>query len=149
MHLEFASLPDHPSSQLFYSFIQPSSFPIGYPAPLLYGGNHGIYSLIQAHTFSQPSLHPVCSGLLISCPLLSSPPNHSFPYSLQTQDIQYLKWNRMNIKWVALGPVSLYYHHFSLALSSLALSIRPLQQLHDKEWYELHQPCRWVLLPLP
>lgn len=85
---------------------------------------------------------PLLPTILIFHFVLSSPPNHCTPIH-RKQDKHYLKWNRMNIKQLGhtdWATVFSSLHHLCPTLSML-------QRLHDKESYELHQPCRWVLLP--
>lgn len=109
--------------------------------------------------YIQPSVPPSCLpnpfnlALHPLCPVLSSPPERFIPFSLQTQDVHYLKWSRMNIKggssWIVLTAPPSPSRPPALSPQYFCLSIIRLQQPRDKERYELHQPCRWVLLPLP
>lgn len=75
-------------------------------------------SLFNLLKMSFCSLHPFPS-------ILSSPLSHFILHWLQTEDLHYLKWNRVSFKWAAVGSGSLYYSTlvFSPFLSSLALSI--------------------------
>jgi len=61
----------------------------------------------------------------------SSPPNHFILYSLRTEDIHYLKWNRMNIKWVHQAHCIVFPPHPTPSLSlSLSLYHLWLLRLH-------------------
>lgn len=130
--LEFTPRPDHPSSPLFYAsihpFIRPTPLPIGHldPLPPRQPQNTVLNSPAYNH---HPHIPPSSPSNLINLVLhpfrsiLSSPPDHFILHSLQTEDVQYLKWNRMNIKWVAFGPGSLYSCLFSSLSVSLSLCL--------------------------
>lgn len=93
--MHFGPIWIHPL--LFYPSIHPFKphFPIEYPSMK---SSWNIFLKLCA------SIHPI-----IPCPLfptilifhlvLSSPPNHCTPFHCK-QDKHYLKWNRMNIKWL-------------------------------------------------
>lgn len=111
---------EHRSQIIPLRFIIPSSHSSIHPTPSLIGHLEPLLCrqpwnvLLNSPAYIHPSIPPSCLPNLINlalhpfCPTLSSPPERFIPLSLQTQDIQYLKWNRMNIKGAAVGSGSLF-----------------------------------------
>lgn len=150
LHTMGQSIPIRSIILSILSSIQPTSSLIGHLEPLLHRQPWSV--LPNSPADIHPTTPPPCLSNLIN--LILVPSSHLHPSvlsSIHCKQETYSIWSET--EWILRGWQLDQAHYttvsFPLSLSFLALSIRLLQHLHDKEWYELHQPCRWVPLPLP